>query len=278
MRWLIALLLASSLPTSPSWASTEDYIPSEAERIEVQRLTDTYLELLDDRNYAAAYAMQGDSLQAITPFHEWFAVSEQSRQHLGDNKERKQTGTTWYLDPPDSPGPGLYAAVDFQSRYENSKQHSEYLVWVRKKGTDRFELMRHETTFLANDPQSTDAPLSGYMDSQEPQPPLPEAASGAIGFPNVEAARTALSTRDNAVVRTMQDGWMVIEDPADNSVWSFTPLGHPAHPAVVKRYVFSRDGSVMLGMDALCQAGKQECDQLIRQFQKMNKEAGRKTR
>ena len=279
MRWLSALLVVFLLSSGLTPASAKEYISSEAERIEIQHLTDTYLKLLDDRHYAAAYAMQSESLRALAPFPEWFAFIERSRQELGTRLERTQTRTSWYLDPPDSPGPGLYVAVDFQSRYANARQHSEYLVWLRTKKADTFMLTRHETTIFM-DSAVAQAGTHASSDKQsvqtpEPQPPpLPEAKGDVIGFPTVEAARIALSGRQDAKVRTMEDGWLVIEDMSDKSVWSFTPTGHPAHPAVVKRYVYEQDGSVMLGMNALCQAGKSECDRLIRQFQEMNRKAG----
>lgn len=281
MRWLLAALIAASFMGRSSLASAEDYIPSTADSAEIQRLTDRYFKLLDNRDYAAAYAMQTPGMQATMPFHEWFAISQRSRQQLGDLQERKQTKVTWYLDPPDSPGPGLYAAVDFVSRYANSRQHSEYLVWFREKKPDAFMLTRHETAFLVDQASAAD---TGSMRAAGAQPvaslpdekPLEEAESDVIGFQSVDAARNALTARQGTRTQLMEDGWLVIHDSSDQSIWSFTPADHPAHPAVVKRYVYEENGHVMLGMKALCQAGKPACDQLIRQFQEMNEQLTRK--
>jgi hypothetical protein len=281
MRWLLAALIAASFLGRPALASAESFIPSTADSAEIQRLTDTYFKLLDNRDYAAAYAMQTPGMQATMPFHEWLAVSQQSRQQMGDLQERKQAKVTWYLDPPDSPGPGLYAAVDFVSRYANSRQHSEYLIWFRKKKPDAFMLTRHETTFLVDQVSNADTdsmPAAGAQPvaSLPKAKPLEEAEGDVIGFQNVDTARSALTARQGTKTQLMEDGWVVIHDSSDRSIWSFTPAEHPAHPAVVKRYVYEENGHVMLGMKALCQAGKSACDQLIRQFQEMNEQLTRK--
>ena len=44
---------------------------------------------------------------------------------------RQRTKVTWYLDPPNSPQPGLYVAVDFASSYAKAPQAGEYVVWFR---------------------------------------------------------------------------------------------------------------------------------------------------
>lgn len=64
-------------------------------------------------------------------------------------------------------------------------------------------------------------------------------------------------------------GWIIVNEPR-SIMWSFTPVGHYAHPAVVRREVVERDGGVALEMRALCQADKASCDKLIREFQELN--------
>ncbi|HEY5972732.1 MAG TPA: DUF4019 domain-containing protein [Pseudoxanthomonas sp.] len=266
-RWFFAGICVLLLFTIPKPAICANYTSSTAEALEVQRLTDTYFQLLDSRKYADAYAMQSPNMQATMPFHEWFAATQDTARVLGPRIERTQTGITWYLDPPNSPGPGLYVAVDFQSRFANSRQHNEYLVWYRKTSSDPFKLIRHETNFLVDDNASAAEEDSVRI----VEPPLEEADGHPIGFPTVQAARESLTTRSDVKVRPMQDGWLVVEDPSENAIWSFAPAGHPAYPAAVKRFTYEKDGSVMLGMSALCQAGKADCDNLIRQFQEMNR-------
>jgi hypothetical protein len=65
-----------------------------------------------------------------------------------------------------------------------------------------------------------------------------------------------------------QRGWTIVASNEDGSPvqWFFTPEGHPAHPAVVKRTALERDGVGMIDLAALCQAEQAACDQLLVDF------------
>ena len=103
------------------------------------------------------------------------------------------------------------------------------------------------------------------------QPPLPEAKGSTIGYPTVAAALKDLRGRPGVKVR-VENGWTIVEDSGDKSMalWSFTPEGHPAHPAAVKRTTFEKQGEVWIDMKVLCQAAKEPCDKLVREFQELN--------
>jgi hypothetical protein len=90
-----------------------------------------------------------------------------------------------------------------------------------------------------------------------------------VGYPTVAAALDALKARKNVAI-TDQRGWTIVEDEPARAIWSFTPPGHPAHPAVVKRTVVERDGTVGMQMTALCQADKEACDKLMEEFKALN--------
>ena len=101
---------------------------------------------------------------------------------------------------------------------------------------------------------------------------LPGLAQGGrgIGYPTVAAALEALKARSDVNI-TVRDGWTIVHDPVARAYWSFTPRGHPAYPAAVKRTVVTReDGQQLLDMTALCQAEKAPCDRLIADFTAMN--------
>jgi len=58
------------------------------------------------------------------------------------------------------------------------------------------------------------------------------------------------------------------------AIWSFTPEGHYAYPAVVKRELKQNaQGGAFIEMTALCEATKDACDRLIGEFQKLNGQA-----
>jgi hypothetical protein len=100
--------------------------------------------------------------------------------------------------------------------------------------------------------------------------PLSTYGQEGVGYPSVAAALQALKTRNDVRI-SVQGGWTIADDPRDGSLWSFTPPGHPAHPAVVKRNPAQKDGAMFIQMHALCQAEKAACDKLIEEFQELNR-------
>jgi len=100
-----------------------------------------------------------------------------------------------------------------------------------------------------------------------------------IGYPSVEAALNAIQANpDPNISITEFQGWklVTINRGSDNEVlWSFTPETHPAYPAAIKRNILRKDRVMRIRMNVLCEAGKQECDALIAEFEQRN-EAVRK--
>ena len=93
----------------------------------------------------------------------------------------------------------------------------------------------------------------------------------SVGYPSVAAALANLKSVPGNEV-SVQDGWTIINDSNHLTVWSFTPVGHPAYPAVVRRITVERNGAWYVETAALCQAEKKPCDELIAQFKKLNEE------
>jgi hypothetical protein len=100
----------------------------------------------------------------------------------------------------------------------------------------------------------------------------PDAASSEpsdpsrIGYPTVEAALTAVRARPGVIESQQPDGWTVIEDKERRETWLFSPAGHPAHPAVVKRTVVKKFGDSTTQTAALCGSSKAECDKVAAQL------------
>ncbi len=101
--------------------------------------------------------------------------------------------------------------------------------------------------------------------------------SSGIGYPSVAAALEALKARTGVQIRVEQ-GWTIVNDKAAGEFWSFTPPGHPAHPAAVKRTVVEKDGNVSMNMNVLCQASKSACDKLVAEFQELNEKVAQANR
>lgn len=88
---------------------------------------------------------------------------------------------------------------------------------------------------------------------------------------NVAAVLESLRTDPSAQFRE-QRGWTVVASSEGGLPvqWFFTPEGHPAHPAVVKRTALERDGVGRIELAALCQAEQAVCAQLLDDFRQQH--------
>ena len=91
--------------------------------------------------------------------------------------------------------------------------------------------------------------------------------SAPIGQSTVAGVLESLRADASAQFRE-QRGWTVVasRERGEPVEWFFTPDGHPAHPAVVKRTAVERDGVGMIDLAALCQADQAVCDRLLDDF------------
>jgi hypothetical protein len=88
-----------------------------------------------------------------------------------------------------------------------------------------------------------------------------------IGHASVDAVLESLRAEPNAHFRE-QRGWTIVasREGGEAVEWFFTPEGHAAHPAVVKRTAVERDGVGMIDLAALCHAEQAACDLLLDDF------------
>ena len=93
----------------------------------------------------------------------------------------------------------------------------------------------------------------------------------AIEAPTVAAVLDALRTDPQAEFRD-QRGWTVVasREQGDPVQWFFTPEGHPAHPAVVKRTALEQDGVGLIELAALCHSPQSACDRLLDDFRQQH--------
>lgn len=105
--------------------------------------------------------------------------------------------------------------------------------------------------------------------SQTVHTEVPETTRSQVGYDTVAAAMADLRSNRN-VVFTTENGWLIATSEADYTIWSFSPKGYAAYPAVVKRQVISRAVGSKIEMSVLCEASKRACDDLVRTFAAMN--------
>ena len=101
-------------------------------------------------------------------------------------------------------------------------------------------------------------------------PPLPEVAENQTGYTSPAAALAALRSRSDVKFQK-QANWLVAVDSANQAVWSFPPQDHAAYPSAIKRFVLKgTDGAFYVNTAIQCGGTKAVCDQLVRDFQKLN--------
>ena len=106
---------------------------------------------------------------------------------------------------------------------------------------------------------------------------LPETSGIDFGYVSPAAALVALRAKAGVSVREEND-WYVLNDPSDNTFWSITRPGHPAHPAAVKRMLVDDAKGVHMAMSIKCGSTKLACDQLVLQFKQINEDFGKSLR
>jgi hypothetical protein len=276
--------------------SAPGWYPSEQLEQQARKTAIDYLAALDQGRYGDAYAMQTEGnrrLQSLTAFTERLT---RFNAEAGAVKERRITTVTWTADPAQAPMKGKYAAIDLISQFDRVDRHCGYLVMYQPPSGGAFQVMRSEENFLTNSQAAAiakdgsdsavkaawaqlSAHCPGYAQAQAlaaavpfaplPPGPLAEAEASDIGYPSVEAALAGLRAKPG-VKFSQQDGWTIANDPSENALWTFTPPGHAAYPAVVKRRMITQNGQVVMDMSVMCKGSKQACDDLVRAFQDLN--------
>lgn len=99
--------------------------------------------------------------------------------------------------------------------------------------------------------------------------PLPETPRSDIEYRSVSEALAGLRAKPGTQIST-EGSWTIAHEPAASVIWSFAPESHAAYPSVVKRAIVTKDGIVGIKMDVICQADKNACDALVREFIQLN--------
>jgi hypothetical protein len=119
-------------------AVPDDWKASPTDDADVRRFFETYYNRRDAGQFRAAAAMFKPGIQEnpsdanLTEFN----------RKLGTGA-RRITGVTWYVNPPDAPFRGAYAAVDFVGEFTGVHLYCGYLVLYRR-GPGAYEIVREE--------------------------------------------------------------------------------------------------------------------------------------
>ena len=83
----------------------------------------------------------------------------------------------------------------------------------------------------------------------------------AIPYATVAAARKAVLAKPGGT-KDEHDGWLVVTDQHDDAftTWTFTPKGHAAHPALLRRDIVVVNGAPAVVTHFKCEAARKACD------------------
>lgn len=126
--------------------SNGKFVPTEEDKKLIEKLTYQYFSAKDAGNYRAAYSHLTTSAQEASPFDRWRMSAEQFNTLAGKPINRVIKKITWYKDPP-SATPGIYAATDFGSRFENIDIHCGFIGW-HKQSDGSFKVVREEQNYI----------------------------------------------------------------------------------------------------------------------------------
>jgi hypothetical protein len=130
--------------------SAPGWLPSERQRRDVIKSANDYFSALDEGRYDGAYAMMSEGNKHAVPFGQFLDRSQALHARSGALRQRSILKVTWTKDPAAAPLPGIYAAIDVASRYENIDRHCGYVVLYQKNEGDDFQVMRQEANFIDN--------------------------------------------------------------------------------------------------------------------------------
>jgi hypothetical protein len=270
--------------------SARGWTPSGEQKQALAQALHDFLGEVDAGRAEEAYAFFTEQNRRLFTPQQFASEVSQFNTLAGPLRARRILRIEWAKDPASAPRPGIYAAIDLSARYANVERSCGYLIFFQAPAGGAFQVMRRETTFMDNataeqmekghSKQYVEAQwrsiarvCPNYQAQQSTQEPLVESprneAKAAIGYASPAEALAALKAKPGVTVTVLApQGWTIVEDR--ETLWSFTPSGHYAHPSVVKRTLQQVGDQLAIQMDVMCNADKASCDRLVREFQELD--------
>lgn len=113
-------------------------------------LTGQYFTAVEQARDTDAFALTTPEMTGGASAEDWIARAGQRRALVGGPVSRQIARLTWYPNPPNSPRPGLYVAIDYVAGW-TLQDECGYLIWFRPDEGAPFRLTRQEQTFLPHE-------------------------------------------------------------------------------------------------------------------------------
>lgn len=138
-------------PDTPAPAAAIDLAQADIDALTpvILGLSSQYFKAVEQGRHTDAFAlttpeMTGESLD------DRIAGALQQSEAVGSIVSRRVARLSWYPNPPNSPRPGLYVAVDYDAAW-SLQDECGYLIWFRPDPGTPFRLTRQEQIFLPRD-------------------------------------------------------------------------------------------------------------------------------
>ena len=131
--------------------SAAGWLPSAEQQAEISRAVKMFLAALDAGEYATAYALMTPGQQALETAEAFEHRVSKFNTEAGSVQERRMVKVTWTKDPANAPAPGVYAAVDLASRFENIDRHCGYVVLYQRDAVAPWRVTRQEDSYMTNE-------------------------------------------------------------------------------------------------------------------------------
>ncbi|MPQ55260.1 DUF4019 domain-containing protein [Duganella sp. FT27W] len=137
---------ASAAPPAAAQAGTAPGAATEEQVRRVEEQSRLYFDARDQGEYTLAYEVLAASAKHATSFEAWKGIKQAFNAKAGAAQQRTISKITWYRNPPQVE-PGLYAAVDFTSKFAEIDIHCGFLAW-REQSDGQFVLVREEENYI----------------------------------------------------------------------------------------------------------------------------------
>ncbi len=121
--------------------------PSEFDQIQAKLQFVDFFDALLQGEYKVAYSRFSEQTASAMDFDRWRNSRQTLNAQIGKDWRVNISRMTWYNNPPGSPSPGIFVAMDFTGTAQKLAVHCGYLVWQRHEAT-RYTLVRMEENTL----------------------------------------------------------------------------------------------------------------------------------